>query len=252
MKSNRLLAKLMRRTGAAEAHAFSPPVGTLLPKVISVHFPKAAGSSLVKAYETAFGPDRVLRDDENDPLDPCGTMYLDPARYEQMKPASVGEYAAIHGHFHIGRYDRIPDALRVVVLREPIDNVISIYYYWKLICRRGDPGYKGHCLYRYFCEAQPSLLEFAEIPAIRCIMTGVYFRDVDMSRFDVIGDYLDAAGYLQQVAKLIGIELGPLPRVNVTEPSNERRAALENGRMLSRLRELLSADLTFYERYCRR
>jgi hypothetical protein len=252
MKSNRLLAKLMRRTGAAEAHGSSPPVSSLLPKLISVHFPKAAGSSLVKAYETAFGPDRVLRDDENDPLDLCGTMYLDPARYERMKPASVGEYAAIHGHFHIGRYDRIPDAMRVVVLREPIDNVISFYYYWKLICRRGDPGYKGHCLYQYFCRAQPGLLEFAEIPAIRHMMTGVYFRDVDMSCFDVIGDYVDANGYLQQVANLIGIELGPLPRVNVTESSDERRAASEDGRMLSKLRDLLSDDLKFYERYCRR
>jgi hypothetical protein len=83
-------------------------------------------------------------------------------------------------------------------------------------------------------------------------MTGVYFRDVDMSRFDMIGDYVNADRYLQQVANLIGIELGPLPRVNVTESSNERRAALEDGRMLSKLRDLLSDDLKFYERHCRR
>jgi len=252
MKSNRLWAKLMQRAGAAETDGFPPPVSTLLPKLISVHFPKAAGSSLVKAYEMSFGRDRVLRDDENDPLDPCGIMYLDPARYEQLKPTSLSEYAVIHGHFHVGCYDRIPGALRVVVLREPIDNIISIYYYWKLISRRGDTGYKGHCLYRYFCEAQPSLLEFAEIPAIRHMMTRVYFRDVDMSRFDVIGDYVDANGYLQQVANLIGTDLGRLPRVNVTESSDERRAALEDGRMLSRLRDLLSDDVKFYERYCRR
>src|SRR5436190_18434785 len=116
MKSNRIWAKLMRRAGAAENNGFSPPVSAL-PTLISVHFPKAAGSSVVKAYETAFGANRVLRDDENDPLDPCGIMYLDPARYEHMKPTSLGEYAVIHGHFHVGRYDRIPDVLRVVVIR---------------------------------------------------------------------------------------------------------------------------------------
>jgi hypothetical protein len=41
-----------------------------------------------------------------------------PARDEEAKPTSLGLYAAVHGHFHIGRYGRIRDAARVVALRE--------------------------------------------------------------------------------------------------------------------------------------
>jgi hypothetical protein len=204
------------------------------------------------AYESAVGAARVLRDDEHDPLDPCGIVNLDPARYEQIKPTSLGAHAIVHGHFNINRYERIPGAFRVVMLREPVQNVMSIYYYWRGICRKGDPKYRGHCLYRYFCRTQPSLLEFAALPAIRWLMTGVYFRDVNMDCFDVIGDHVDADAYLQRVANLTGINLGRLPRINVTEPSDERQAALEDTRCLSKLRDLLADDLRFYERYCGR
>ena len=239
MKSKHLWYRLTGRPGASEANHRSLPRRYPGPKLISVHFPKAAGSSLIKAYENAFGPDYVCRDDENDPLDPCGIINLDPARYEKTKPTSLGHYAVAHG-------------LRVVALREPVDNVISFYYYWRLIADRADPGYKGHGLYRHFCDAQPSLFEFAAIPSIRYLMTRVYFRDVDMTQFDAIGDYVDLNRYLQQVASLTGIELGPLPRVNVTESSDERRSVLEDARVLAKLRDLLSEDSKFYERYCRR
>jgi len=132
-----------------------------LTKLISVHLPKAAGTSLVKVYETAFGGERVLPDyDTSDPMDPCGVMYLDPDRYEMMKPTTLGDHVVVHGHFHIGRYDRISDAKRIVVLREPVENLISIYYYWDFL-RRKARRYRGHCLYAYFCKTQPTLIEFA-------------------------------------------------------------------------------------------
>jgi hypothetical protein len=221
-------------------------------KLISVHFPKAAGSSLVRAYETAFGCERVLTDyDNSDPMDPCGAMYLDPERYDKMKPTSLDYHLVVHGHFHIGRYDRISNARRVVVLREPVENLISIYYYWSFLHHKGR-RYESHCLYRYFCKTRPSLLEFAAIPSVRYLMSNVYFRNVDMACFDLIGDFSDVDGHLRRLAILLGIEFGPMPRVNVTMLSNERSAITEDSHTLARLRDLLADDLRFYERYGRR
>jgi hypothetical protein len=192
----------------------------------------------------------VLRDYASDPVDPCGLINLHPTRYEETKPTSLGLYAAVHGHFHIGRYDRISDAIRAVVLRDPIDNLISIYYYWDLLRKTGHAS--GHCLYGYFCASKISLLDLATIPALQKLMTRSYFRNIDMGYFDVIGDFTDLDGYLRRVTNLIGVEFAALPKVDVTPPSDERRATSEDTCTLARLRDLLADDLRFYERYCNR
>ena len=220
------------------------------PGLISVHFPKAAGSSLVSAYESAFGGDRVLRDYAHDPVDPCGLINLHPDCYEAAKPASIAPYKAVHGHFHIGRYDRIRNSVRVVVLREPVENFVSIYYFWDYLRRQGQTV--GHGLYHYFCNSELTLLQLATVPALRNLMTGVYFHRVDMGCFDVIGDASNLDGYLSRVSALIGVELPPPPKANVTPPSDDRRATSEDPRTLARLRDLLSDDLRFYERHCSR
>jgi hypothetical protein len=221
-------------------------------KLISLHFPKAAGSSLVLAYEAALGADRVLQDYDSDPMDPCGLINLHPVRYEETKPTSLGLHAAVHGHFHIGRYDRIRDAVRVVCLREPVDNLISIYHYWDYIGRKEGHIEGRHCVYRYFCRSEMNLLEFATIPSVRNLMSATYFGNVDMACFDAIGDYSNLDSYLQHVARLVGVDFPALPKSNVTPPSDERRGVSENPRMLARLRDLLANDLRFYERHCNR
>ena len=138
-------------------------------QLISVHFPKAAGSALRHAYEIAFGAERVLRDYNNDPVDPTALINIHPLRYEKTKPTSLNGHAVVHGHFHIGRYNHIKDSARVVVLRNPVENLVSIYCYWDLLRQRGDAG--GHPLYQYFVEANLSIVKFATIPAIRDLMT---------------------------------------------------------------------------------
>ena len=46
--------------------------------------------------------------------DPCATILILPVTNKQVDP--LGDYAVIHGHFHIGRYDR-SRRIVVVVLR---------------------------------------------------------------------------------------------------------------------------------------
>jgi hypothetical protein len=218
--------------------------------LISVHFPKAAGSSLRHAYETALGAERILQDYNNDPVNPSALINIHPIRYEETKPTTLGEYTIVHGHFHAGRYNRINGAARVVALRDPVDNLISIYYYWDSL--RQNKSTDGHSLFKYFSQSKLSLLEFATIPLIRDLMSWTYFRNIDMKCFDVIGDYSDLDRYLTRIGKLINVKFGAMPKLNVTTPSPERQATLEDSRLLGRLRDLVADDLRFYERYCNR
>jgi hypothetical protein len=217
-------------------------------KLISVHFPKAAGTSLHSAYEATFGADRVLRDYAHDPVNPNGDMYADPARYEAEEPITLGEYAVVHGHFHVNRYAWIRDAARVVVLREPVDNLISIYFFWDRM-RRNDDGKRGHGIFRYFCEQNLDLVRTAVLPALRYLMTGPYFKGVDMRCFDVIGDFTDVPAYCRQVSECVGVPLAEPERLNVAPESDERSQLYREPETLSTLRDLLAEDLRFYEHH---
>jgi hypothetical protein len=90
------------------------------------------------------------------------------------------------------------------------------------------------------------------MPALRNLMSGAYFRGVDMGCFDVIGDYSELGSYFRRVTNLLGIEFEALPKANVTPLSEEKQATSEDPRTLARLRDLVADDLRFYERYCNR
>lgn len=217
-----------------------------MPLLISVHFPKGAGSSLRSVYDDAFGPECVLGDYSHDPIDPCGLINVHPERYESTKPDSLGPYAAVHGHFHVGRYDRVKNAARVVALREPVDNLISIYFFWDSLRRASATG---HGVFQHFCETNLSLLELATVPALRYLASGYYSRSVDMGCFDIIGDFKDLSKYVTSISALTGVILGPIPLSNVTLQSEERQMVMSDSCTLAQLRSLLADDLKFYERH---
>src|SRR5262249_37714095 len=102
-------------------------------EVISVHFPKAAGSSLHQSFIAAYGNDAVYIDNIDDPADPCSLYNLDPdaCGCKAQKNSSILGARVIHGHFHPSKYEFVKHAKRITFLRHPVDNLISIYYYWK-------------------------------------------------------------------------------------------------------------------------
>jgi hypothetical protein len=113
------------------------------PRVISVHFPKAAGSSLWAQFARLLG-DKAALDITHDPFTLAGS---ESAEFPVEK-------ALVHGHFRAGRYEST-DAYWMTFLRHPVDNLISIYFYWKSL---KEPGHSLHA--RFLVEA-PSILEFA-------------------------------------------------------------------------------------------
>lgn len=81
-------------------------------EIISVHFPKAGGSSTKKSLIAAYGQEGVYFDYEDDPKDPVCQFYLDPAgcRIKANKIVDKPMIRVIHGHFNPSKYDLIKNA----------------------------------------------------------------------------------------------------------------------------------------------
>lgn len=212
--------------------------------LISVHFPKASGSSFRVALEAAFGQPAVLGSYDCDPLDPANPMWIDRERFLRHRPRDLKSFAAVHGHLPIVKYELLPSAYRVVLLREPVDNLISIYYYWKHLISN---GHRAHALFEFVKDQRLSLLEVAEMPSMRRLMSSSYFGGYDMGRFDVIGIHDNRTAFVEAVSKLIGVPLSAHIRENVTPPSEERDNILADAKVMAKLRDLLQDDIRFYE-----
>lgn len=212
--------------------------------LISVHTPKVAGTSFLKLLSTAFGENSVLFDYGEDPADHRSRAILDPESYRLDPITSIAPYRIVHGHFRPEKYDALVDAFRLTFLRHPIDNVMSIYRFWR--AHSSEIPYTP--LFHYFKERDLSVQRLAMLPAIRFLYTKTYFGSFDMTRFNFIGDYRNYPRELQRLGSLLGVELDLGLRINVTreiagdDPRSDRSA-------IAALSDILADDIGFYERY---
>src|SRR5437588_8173170 len=122
--------RLLVSTGRTNADRTEDDMGI---EVVSIHVPKAGGTSLVRSIIAAYGPTAVRLDYEDDPSDPCCSFNLDPdgccerTRLVPFDPT----VRVVHGHLPAAKYAHLPDALRITFLRDPITNLISIHRFWQ-------------------------------------------------------------------------------------------------------------------------
>jgi len=218
------------------------------PRLISVHTPKSSGISLRHVLARAFGSRRVLFDYVHDPVDPATPAACDLVRHAD--PRRLRSVRAIHGHFPIQKYDALENCVRAVLLREPVDNVISIYFYWLHLIESGHLD--GHALFQAFAAERPGIVDFARYPAFRHLLSRTYFGDYAMDRFDVIGDFAQRELYLTVLSRLLGVELEASLHAHRTPPSDAREQTYADRRITSALRDVLSDDIVFYERWAGR
>jgi glycosyltransferase involved in cell wall biosynthesis/SAM-dependent methyltransferase len=199
-------------------------------RVISVHFPKAGGSSLHTQFAALIG-DGLLLDYDHDPLTACGS---DRARFPDGK-------RIVHGHFRADCYAGSP-AYLMTFLREPVDNLISFYFYWLA------EKTATHDVHARFLREQPSILEFANYPQIRRLMSETYFGDFDMERFDFIGFHESREADLARLAAILALPLVADVHENKTVASSQREALRTDDETIERLERLLADDIAFYWR----
>lgn len=87
--------------------------------VIFLHIPKTAGLTLHHIIEAQYAPEAMF------------TMNLpeDLARYQELPEEAKRAIRIIRGHHGFGLHTMLPDATYFTILREPVDRVISFYYY---------------------------------------------------------------------------------------------------------------------------
>jgi hypothetical protein len=211
--------------------------------LISVHFPKSGGSAFRASLLAAFGTEKLALAYDFDPVDPANPMWIAPIWFLNHRPQTIAPYNAIHGHIPVSRYDLVPGAARIVMLREPVENLISIYYFW---LQSFQTDTVGHAIFEFVKANRLTLLEVAELSALRRLMSSSYFGGYDMRRFDVIGVFERQEAFRTAVSSILGLEIPAAGRVNVTPPSEERGNVLCDTKLMAKLRHLLADDIRFF------
>jgi hypothetical protein len=211
--------------------------------LISVHFPKSGGSAFRASLLAAFGTEKLALAYGFDPVDPANPMWIAPSWFFNRRPQTIAPHTAVHGHIPVSRYDLVPGAARIVMLREPVENLISIYYFW---LQSFQTDTVGHAIFEFVKANRLTLLEVAELSALRRLMSSSYFGGYDMRRFDVIGVFERQEAFRTAVSSILGLEIPAAGRVNVTPPSEERGNVLCDTKLMAKLRHLLADDIRFF------
>jgi hypothetical protein len=208
-------------------------------KLVVLHTPKCGGTSLLASLEAAFGRDQVYRD------------YKHGGKRGRAATSEDIERPIIYGHFQAIKYQHLKSAMRVTMLREPMDRVMSLYFNWRFTPGKILTHYPSRLRRRVF-GGQISLLEFAQIPGIADAFSDRFFAGFDMKRFDLI---IVHDNYNEGVERL-GEKLGVPLSVESRNVSSSRSKAYEDARrsvtgdpvMMRELREILRADIEFFQR----
>jgi hypothetical protein len=211
-------------------------------KIISVHTPKAGGTSIRTALSNAFGSAFAV-DYLEDPADPTSPRQLDPEEYFSRNKGLPTGIRCLHGHFHPGQF-RLDHTYLFTLLRHPVDNIVSIYFFWKALPPQGQP------LHDYFLARSLDILAMARLPLLRHLYSRTYFGGFDMRRFDLVGRHEDRATALKKLSQVAGVPIDSSVSVNVTTATPERNELLSDRRRMQELHDILEEDIRFYEKYC--
>ncbi|QTL02983.1 hypothetical protein J5J86_19780 [Aquabacter sp. L1I39] len=210
--------------------------------LFSVHVAKAGGTALRHSLAEAFGERLHLQYDDG-PMNPASLRNLDPARSVAGLFRPPEDTACTHGHYHPGRFRIDQEDILFALLRPPVDNIISIYFFWKTFRAEGNP------LHDYFMREALTIRDFARLPLVRSLYSFSYFGGFDMGRFDILGDYRNRASAIARLSAAIGHPLASEERLNVTAPSEERQAVEADEALKADLRDILIEDIRFFERH---
>lgn len=211
-------------------------------KIISVHTPKTGGTSIRTALANAFGAAFAV-DYSEDPADPTSPRQLDPEQYFSRNRGLPVGIRCLHGHFHPAQFN-LEDTFLFTLLRHPVDNIISIYFFWKALPPQGQP------LHDYFLSRGMDILAMARLPLLRHLYSRTYFGGFDMTRFDLVGRHEARAAALDKLSQVAGVAIDTSVQVNVTGVSAEREKLLADGARMQQLHDILDEDIRFYEKNC--
>jgi|SRR5690606_26000524 len=219
---------------------------------ISVHTPKTGGSSVIAALSEAFGNEYILGDYADDPANPISRASIDPSYFTKNPIRSLGKYKVVHGHFPAFKYKAVEGAFRMTFLRDPVENLVSIHHYWMSL--EASPA--ENPIQSYCRDNQLSVIDLAEIPALRYLYSKTYFGMDELRSFDFVGNYSCYNAELERLESRIGIPINKNIWINKTSEVDKsgrnltmRQHNQSDKQLLAELSRLLKEDIDLYETY---
>jgi hypothetical protein len=216
--------------------------------LISVHFPKTAGTSFLASLEHHFG-ERLLQDYTDRPINSGAARRNIRALQSCLRNAlprpDLAEVACVHGHFMPLKYTllrAVPRKNYVAWMRDPVERVASHYSYWT---RDFDPRIAGQ-LHRRVVEERWSLERFCLGPEMRNLYSK-FLWGFSLSHFDFIGITEFYEAELEQFShRILGV---PVPRqLKNVNPNGERHAHIGNPELRRKIEDYHAADMKLYRR----
>lgn len=148
--------------------------------IISVHLPKCAGNSFKRSLEEIYSGN-VYFDYENridSPRYKFSKIYNNFKKFDYSK---FNQTKIIHGHFFADKYlSSFSNSEYITWLRNPVERVISHYFFWKKY-----PDFE-HPICKYVVKNNLSLTEFSRIKYMKNIQS-TYLSNTNLEKFKFIG-----------------------------------------------------------------
>ena len=184
-------------------------------ELVSHHLPKTAGTSLFRALEAAYGPDRVLGI-----YDPVSSATLTKGEPLVTDPA----VRVVHGHFrpHTNHRAQFPVARRIIWVRDPIERCWSLLRQW--MTYRHGAAYDRFAARHLHDGADLATLfdRLVRDPEFDGVVNlyRAYLSACDPADLDFVGRAEDLGSELPRLGALLGVELGEF-RENINTDQRE-------------------------------
>ncbi len=132
------------------------------PKIIFVHQPKAAGTSLIEGFKATYGKEAIYHDMDNQIIWKKNWLTREMELFIQpyRKYKDRAKYTVIHGHFRREKYARaFPHAFYMTFYRHPVQQIISQYYYWLRSCNPSDTN----PMRKWVFNTKPDITDFVNV-----------------------------------------------------------------------------------------
>jgi hypothetical protein len=208
--------------------------GQKLPRLISIHIPKTAGSSFRRFLEQTYGPSlRCLYSEEE-----TAPRLIPGVRIEKR-------IRCLHGHFQGNAYtDRYPRAKKITWLRDPVERVVSSYYQY----HRWPPKPDGSPFLKGLFEQGWRILDFARrdemIQQVRWYLDGI-----PLDQFFFVGITEHYAASLQLLCHQLRIDHPDGLQIQNINP-DRKQAAVYNlpNAIRQEIAALYADEFAIYER----
>ena len=206
-----------------------------LPKFISVHVPKTAGTTFLKLISSVYG--KQFKSDYLDIMNLNSTILHGDAPKNKI-PDKIDKYKVVMGHFRASKYLYLKRPY-VAWVRNPIDRAISHYFFWESLWKKGRKRNWDPKLSKLF-ESKWSVIDFSRMFSNQMS----YFLDCDIKNFKFIGISENFNNELRRFEKIFGVKINP-PEKNLNVNKSKREVGNKVRKEIAKYHD---KDLELYNR----